>query len=161
VDICKDILPRGAGWVIKRRLFWLDTLLEFWQERARSIASGEGFAQLLGIKFVSAAPNRVELLMPYKGALGIGRVHGGAISALIDIAATAAFWSHPDVTQESRGATVGFTVNFLALAVATDLTATASVRRRGGTLCTGDVSIQNAAGDEVATAIVTYKLTTR
>ena len=99
--------------------------------------------------------------MPYKEALGIGRVHGGAISALIDIAATAAFWSHPDATQESRGATVGFTVNFLALAVATELTAIASVRRRGGTLCTGDVSIRNTAGDEVATAIVTYKLTTR
>ena len=48
---------------------------------------------------------------------------------------------------------------FLALAVATDLTATATVRRRGGTLCTGDVSVRNGAGDEVATAIVTYKLT--
>lgn len=135
--------------------------MEFWQERARSIATGEGFAQLIGVKFESCEPDRVELTMPYKKALGIGRVHGGAISALIDIAATAAFWSHPSVTPESRGATVGFTVNFLALSVATDLTAIASVRRRGGTLCTGDVSIKNPAGEEVATAIVTYKLTLR
>ena len=61
----------------------------------------------------------------------------------------------------SRGATVGFTINFLNLAVATDLTATASVRRRGGTLCTGDVSVtsSDADGREVAAAIVTYKLT--
>ena len=56
------------------------------------------------------------------------------------------------------GATVGFTVNFLKLAVNSDLTATATVRRRGGTLCTGDVSVTNEAGDEVAMAVVTYKL---
>ena len=61
--------------------------------------------------------------------------------------------------RAARGATVGFTINFLALAVATDLVATASVRRRGGTLCTGDVSVRNSADEEVATAIVTYKLT--
>ena len=42
-----------------------------------------------------------------------------------------------DVTPHSQGATVGFTINFLRLAVATDLVATATVRRRGGTLCTG------------------------
>ena len=97
--------------------------------------------------------------LPWRPDLGVGRIHGGAISALIDIAATAAFWSSPHVTFDSRGATVGFTVNFLNLAVATDLTATATVRRRGGTLCTGDVSVTNAAGEEVAMAVVTYKLT--
>lgn len=91
--------------------------------------------------------------------LGIGRVHGGAISALVDIAATAAFWSSRRVTPESRGATVGFTINFLSLVVASDLTATASVRRRGSTLCTGDVSVTDASGREVAMAVVTYKLT--
>jgi acyl-coenzyme A thioesterase PaaI-like protein len=57
------------------------------------------------------------------------------------------------------GATVGFTVNFLKLAVNSDLTATATVRRRGRTLCTGDVSVTNEVGDEVAIAVVTYKLT--
>jgi uncharacterized protein (TIGR00369 family) len=133
--------------------------LEFWQERARGIACGEGFSRLIGTEAVRVEPDLVEVKMPYKESLGVGRVHGGAISALIDISATAAFWAHPDLTAEARGATVGFTVNFLSLAVATDLTAIASVRRRGGTLCTGDVSIKNPAGDEVATAIVTYKLT--
>ena len=89
----------------------------------------------------------------------LGRIHGGAISSLVDIAATAAFWSCSNLGPMPQGATVGFTINFLRLAVATDLTATATVRRRGGTLCTGDVSVHDAKGAEVAAAIVTYKLT--
>ena len=119
----------------------------------------ESFAALLGVEVVECEPDRVLVKLPYQRRLGVGRIHGGAISSLVDIAATAAFWSCPDITPASQGATVGFTINFLKLAVATDLVATATVRRRGGTLCTGDVSVRNDAGDEVAAAIVTYKLT--
>ncbi len=119
----------------------------------------ESFAALLGVELVERETDRVVVKLPYQPKLGVGRIHGGAISALVDIAATAAFWSCPGVTPASQGATVGFTINFLRLAVATDLVATATVRRRGGTLCTGDVSVHNDAGEEVAAAIVTYKLT--
>ena len=119
----------------------------------------ESFAAMLGVEVVERGTDRVVVKLPYQPKLGVGRIHGGAISALVDIAATAAFWSCPDVTPHSQGATVGFTINFLRLAVATDLVATATVRRRGGTLCTGDVSVHNDAGEEVAAAIVTYKLT--
>ena len=119
----------------------------------------ESFAALLGVEVIEREADRVVIKLPYQRRLGVGRIHGGAISSLVDIAATAAFWSCPDITPASQGATVGFTINFLKLAVATDLVATATVRRRGGTLCTGDVSVRNDAGDEVAAAIVTYKLT--
>lgn len=125
--------------------------------RVKAIAE-ESFAALLGIELVRSEPNRVVVRMPYRPALGVGRVHGGAISALVDTAATAAFWSLPELSPQARGATVGFTINFLTLAVATDLTATATVRRRGGTISVGDVSVANAQGEEVATAVVTYKL---
>jgi uncharacterized protein (TIGR00369 family) len=126
--------------------------------RARQIIEQETFAQLLGVQALVVDTDRIEARLPYKPSLGVGRVHGGAISALVDIAATACFWSDPDITEEARGATVGFTINFLSLAVATDLTAIATIRRRGGTLCTGDVSVIDPNGNEVATAIVTYKL---
>lgn len=119
----------------------------------------ENFAALLGARLLEQATDRVVVKLPYSPKLGVGRIHGGAISALVDIAATAAFWSCPDLSPSARGATVGFTINFLNLAVATDLVATATVRRRGGTLCTGDVSVRNDKGEEVAAAIVTYKLT--
>lgn len=127
-------------------------------DHVRRIAS-ESFAALLGARLLEHDEDRAVVQLPYSPKLGVGRIHGGAISALVDIAATAAFWSCSNLSAAARGATVGFTINFLALSVATDLTATASVRRRGGTLCTGDVSVRNGDGDEVATAIVTYKLT--
>lgn len=127
-------------------------------DNVERIAS-ENFAALLGARLLERGEDRAVVQLPYSPKLGVGRIHGGAISALVDIAATAAFWSCSNLSAAARGATVGFTINFLALAVATDLTATASVRRRGGTLCTGDVSVRNGGGEEVATAIVTYKLT--
>ena len=126
-------------------------------KRVQAIA-GESFAGLLGVQLLDAAPDRVTVRLPYRPELGVGRIHGGAISALVDTVATAAFWSRPDLSPGARGATVGFTINFLRLAVASDLTATATVRRRGGTICVGDVSVANSGGEEVATAVVTYKL---
>lgn len=119
----------------------------------------ENFAGWLGIELVSSETDKAVVRLPYQEKLGVGRIHGGAISALIDTAATAAFWSHPDAGMKSNGATVGFTVNFLKLAVATDLIATATVRRRGGTLCTGNVSVVAEDGSEIAIGVVTYKLT--
>ena len=119
----------------------------------------ENFAAELGIEMVESQPDRVKVKLPYDIKLGVGRIHGGAISALIDISATAAFWSTPMVNPKSMGATVGLTVNFLKLAIQTDLWAEAIVRRRGGTLCTANVSVIDERQDEIAIAVVTYKLT--
>ena len=118
----------------------------------------EGFARTMGIEFVESEPNRVVLRLPYGPHLGVGRIHGGAISAFVDTAATAAFWSLPDPPPNARGATIGFTIHYLRLAVGIDLTATATVRRRGGTISVGEVCVTGADGAEIATATVTYKL---
>jgi len=118
----------------------------------------EQFASLLGVELIDSAVNLAIIKLPYREALGVGRIHGGAISALMDIAATAAFWSHPLIGKGARGATVELTVHFLKMAVATDLIATATVRRRGGSICVGDVSVRAAGGEEVAVARVIYKL---
>lgn len=126
-------------------------------DRVNPIAQ-ESYARMLGVELVEAAEDRVVARLPYRGELGTGRIHGGAISGLVDIAATAAFWSHRDLPANARGATIGFTVNFLRVAAQTDLSATATVRRRGGTICVGDVSVVGQDGEEVATAVVTYKL---
>ena len=128
-------------------------------DRVRRIVQ-ESYADMLGVEILERGQDRVVARLPYREQLGVGRIHGGAISGLVDIAATAAFWSHRDLPSHARGATVGFTINFLRLAVATDLRATATVRRRGGTICVGDVSVVGQDGEEVATAMVTYKLDT-
>ena len=61
---------------------------EIHHQRVARIAT-ESFADLLGIELVSNRPDHVVVRMPYRAELGIGRIHGGAISALIDVAATA------------------------------------------------------------------------
>ena len=127
-------------------------------KHAQTIGEQQPYARLLGIELLEADGERAVLKLPYKADLGSDRVNGGAISSLVDIAATCAFWSAAEVEDGARGATVGFSINFLKLAVAADLTATATVRRRGGTICVGDVSVANPDGEEVAIANVTYKL---
>jgi len=126
-------------------------------DRVNPIAQ-ESYARMLGVELVEAAENRVVARLPYRKQLGDGRIHGGAISGLVDIAATAAFWSHRDLPPNARGATIGFTISFLRVAAQTDLSAIATVRRRGGTICVGDVTVVGDDGEEVATAVVTYKL---
>lgn len=130
-------------------------------ERVRCIAAGQEFARHLGIEVVSIDIDRVALRLPYREYLGVERVNGGAIASLVDLAGTCACWSNPVVSDAARGATVGFTINYLRLVVESDLVATGSVRRRGGSLCVADVSVANAAGEEVAIATISYKLEPR
>lgn len=118
------------------------------------------YGKLLGLELVSAEPDRVRVRLPYRidvTTLG-DTVHGGAISALVDAAATAAFWAHPAASPSARGTTIGFSINFIAAGRGQDLVANASVRRRGREICTGEVSVTDAAGREVAVALVTYKM---
>ncbi len=129
-------------------------------DRVRRIAQ-ESFAEMLGVEILEQDEDRVVARLPYRDQLGTGRIHGGAISGLVDVAATAAFWSRRDLPSNARGATIGFTINFLRLAVETDLSAIATVRRRGRTICVGDVSVVGEDGEEVAAAVVTYKLDQR
>ncbi|MEQ8232151.1 MAG: PaaI family thioesterase [Gammaproteobacteria bacterium] len=127
-------------------------------ERVRAIAVEQAFACHLGIELVLAEVDHAVLRLPYHDFLGDDRVNGGAISSLVDLAATCAFWAHPAIGAEARGATIGFSINFLELVVAADLEAHARVRRRGGSICVGDVSVTDPRGREVALANVTYKL---
>lgn len=122
--------------------------------------AGAPYATLLGIEMVRCETDRLVLRLPFRGDLvTVGDLlHGGAIASLVDVAATGAVWAHPDVTPGSRGTTIGFTVNFLAAARGVDLEAEARVRRRGRSVCTGEVTVRDPDGGEVAIAVVTYKL---
>ena len=127
-------------------------------KQVKELAEEFGFSRHLGIELVEVETDHVVLRLPYGEHLGVDRVGGGAISGLVDVAASCAFWSNDAAGEDSRGATVGFTINFLSLVSAEDLWATATVRRRGGSICVGGVTVTNAAGEEVAFATVTYKL---
>lgn len=118
------------------------------------------YGRLLGLELLDAAEDCVRVRLPYReDVTTLGDVvHGGAIAGLVDAAATASFWASPGVRPGARGTTIGFTLSFLAAARAQDLVATAKVRRRGREISTGEVSVCDAGGKEVALALVTYKL---
>lgn len=95
---------------------------------------------------------------PHNATVGT-MVHGGAIAALVDAAATAASWAHLELEPALRGSTLGFSINYLEPALDTSLTATARVVRRGRSVVVVGVDVHDGRVKLVAQASVTYKFT--
>jgi uncharacterized protein (TIGR00369 family) len=93
-------------------------------------------------------PPREEL----EGGAGPGHLHGGAIGALLDTAATFALLA----AGVARAPTVNYRVDLLRPAANTALRATARVRRRGRTLAVVDVEAHDDAGRLVALGRFTF-----
>jgi uncharacterized protein (TIGR00369 family) len=110
------------------------------------------FAKELGIELAELRPDHAELRLPWSPRLATmgDVVHGGAIAALLDTAGMAAAWSDDTVPEKVAGATVSMSVSYAAAAVASDLTAHASVVRRGRSLCFCEVRVTDADGSVVA-----------
>ena len=122
--------------------------------------SGSPFRLHLGIEVAALTDGHAELVLPFSEAVcTMGDVvHGGAISALIDTAATAAAWAGAEVPENVRGSTVALDVVFVAAARSSNLTAEADVIKRGKNLCYCDVVVRDAGNQTVAKGLVTYKL---
>lgn len=118
--------------------------------------------KLLGMEIETIERDRVRLRLPFRGEVTTGGdvVHGGAISALIDTAATAAAWAGTDLSRNPRGTTIALTVNFIAAAHGEDLVADACVIRRGGTITVCEIDVTGRDGRTIARGLVTYKLST-
>ncbi len=116
--------------------------------------------RLLGLVVDRIERDEVRVRLPYSDEVTtVGDlVHGGAISALVDTAATAVAWAGIDEPAEARGTTAGFSINFLAGARGRDLVARARTIRRGRSLTIIEVDVVADDDTAVAKAIVTYKL---
>jgi uncharacterized protein (TIGR00369 family) len=126
----------------------------------RGAIASSPLAALLGLQVETIAADRVCLRLPFRTEVTtVGDlVHGGAIAALVDAAATAAAWSGADLARSPRGTTIGLTLNFLAGAHGLDLTAAARVIQRGRSIVVCEVDVRTVADTAVARALVTYKL---
>ena len=124
---------------------------------------GSPYGRLLGFVLEACEEDRVAVRLPYRtDVTTVGdTVHGGAIAGLIDTAATGAFWAKSGLSAGARGTTIGFSLSFLSAGRGVDLVAEARVRRRGREICNGEVIVRDPKGNEVAQAIVTYKLSDR
>jgi uncharacterized protein (TIGR00369 family) len=132
------------------------------QDRSRFISALERapFSALLGLKIESAANGAATARMPFDLRIlneGGPRapIHGGAVAALVDVAACAAVWS---LAETTRSATISITVNYTGFAVNSDLIARARVKRAGKRIASVAVEVFDASSALIADALVTYKI---
>lgn len=118
------------------------------------------FVQNLGVTADILTDDAVALRMPWQPSLAtVGdMVHGGAISALADMAIMATAWCGRPAPDQLRGVTTSMSLEFLNPAYRTDLIATGRVLQRGRSLSACEVEISTDAGEPVAKAIGRYKV---
>lgn len=114
----------------------------------------------LGMRLEAIEDGRAELVLPFRPELATidNVVHGGAIASLIDTAGMAATWSDDSEPESLTGSTVTLNVNYVSAARGQDLTATATVVKRGRNLVFSDVRVSEPDGRVVATGSVVQRL---
>jgi uncharacterized protein (TIGR00369 family) len=110
------------------------------------------------LEVLAVTPERASVKLPFDpGLVGnpdLGAVHGGVVSALVDLAGAAVFVGG----REAFTPTIDLRVNYLEAAGREPLYATATVDRRGADI--GVASVEVESGDAVcATGTGVYKLT--
>jgi uncharacterized protein (TIGR00369 family) len=125
----------------------------------REFLASSPFVQRVGMDVRRIESGEAELGLKFsaENATAGDTVHGGAISALIDTAATAAAWATDFKEPPTRWGTASLTVNFVRPAQGTDLVASARVTRRGRGLTYCHVDVSDGEG-VVAEGLVAYAL---
>jgi uncharacterized protein (TIGR00369 family) len=80
-------------------------------DAVRSVIFESPLSRLLGMEEDSIERDRVRIRLPFHDEVTTVSdiVHGGALSALADAAATAAAWSGADLSSNPRGTTIALT----------------------------------------------------
>ena len=132
-----------------------------YRSRAEKVIAGS-LGSILRMTVDEAAEGHCVVRMPTDGDVrnGAGRVHGGAITALIDNAATAAAWSYKDLGKDAWGTTISLTCNFLNAGKTGDLIADARVKRRGRSTVFVEINVSDNENNAIAQGLVAYKLST-
>jgi uncharacterized protein (TIGR00369 family) len=114
----------------------------------------------LGMRLEAIEDGRAVLVLPFRAELATvdDIVHGGAIASLIDTAGMAATWSDDTEPDSLAGSTVTLNVNYVSAARGQDLTATASVVKRGRSMVFSEVRVTEPDGRVVATGSVVQRL---
>lgn len=107
----------------------------------------------------SLAADEAVLILPFLPEYdnGARTIHGGILSMFADTAAACALSTSFD--GRMGFATASLNIHFLRRA-RTDVTATAKIVKKGGTVCVGTVQITDSGGEAVAFATADFVLTT-
>ncbi len=131
------------------------------QEELHDLLQSSPFQQLfdLACTRADAGAGEVEILMRYTPAVersrGSKQYHGGAIASLIDIAGDYALWA----VLGYGVPTINTRIDYLRPAAATDLRATARVRRAGRTVGVVDIDVCDDQQRLIAVGRGTYATT--
>jgi uncharacterized protein (TIGR00369 family) len=129
-------------------------------ERFQQVLDEPPYQKFLGLRAVSfdGATGRVAIRLPFKTELCRSQtrpeIHGGVTAALIDVAGDYAL----AILVGGGVPTVDLRIDFLRMAVATDLTATATVVKKGRTLGVVNVEVTDGEGRLIAIGRGTYYL---
>lgn len=128
----------------------------------RERAQDNLFWRYLGVLVEDAGEGWVRLRVPVKDVLRNAAgapVHGGVMSALVDMAIGGALGTTHDNAGGGVGqATLDMNVSFISSAGDGDLVAEGRLLRRGRTVAFGEARISDGAGKLVAVGRATYML---
>lgn len=129
------------------------------RELIQQFVPSSPFVRLLGLSLVDVGTDRAVVRLPFREDLVTiaDVVHGGAVAALIDMAAVSAAWADDAEPESMEGATVSLDVSYVAAARGKDLSAVGVVSKRGRSLVFVDVRVTEPDERLVATgtAVVT------
>ncbi|MEX2481380.1 MAG: PaaI family thioesterase [Gammaproteobacteria bacterium] len=130
------------------------------EDISQQLAGTSPYALKLGIACEEIQPDSAVFRLPFDpgNSNPYGFIHGGALASLADCAVTAAAWSRVDDIERYCGLTVDLALAFVSAARDADVIATASVFRRGASLCFARVEISGGDGSLVAHGQAVYKL---
>lgn len=113
------------------------------------------FRELLGIEEKDVQNGNATLALPFNEQLlqGLGMIHGGVLSILIDSAVITAIKTK--LKESETAMTIEMNINFLKPVNSGDLTAKGKVVRVGSTIAVGIGEIYNSFGELIATGRAT------
>jgi len=134
---------------------------EIWSiEHIQSELDDNGFCGFLGMiaKDFDAEAGKLVLTLPFKPVFGRGGdndyAHGGVIGAFVDTAATFAVMA----SGSENCVTTNYRLDLLRPVMASDITATATIIRKGRTLALVDVDVTDQAGKLCATGRASFAI---
>ena len=129
-------------------------------EHAQRFQTGNPYHALIGVELVERGDGHARCRLPVtekvRGGVA-GSVHGGVISALVDIATLSAVSSIVQPGEQMAG-TAELSVSYLRPALGDAVFADARVLKKGRTLAVIDVDVTNPDGTLVAKGRVSYAL---
>ncbi len=123
--------------------------------RLEALIAASSFHRRLGFRVEQVRCGFARVRLPYDEANTTARsaLHGGAIAATADLAATLAAWSGDELSPaQVAGRTLSCDVNYLAGALGEDIFGEAEVLRRGKEVVFSGVHVLNGAGKVLAVA---------